>query len=491
MEFSLVMSLIGLTLLLAKLAEELTLKAGLPYLLGPLTLGAFLSVVPAFKEEYEFAPILFTIGLNFTAFLMGTEDLGFTIKNVDRGRFKEALKLFLSPFLVSLCVLSPFMDPNYSILISAIFAMPSTIRINSLLKHIELDGFEEFLTIAEIAEIIATVLLYSLLVIERKFFILTLFFILLILRYGEELFKRFFEYEEKFLARELPLSFIIAMILVLGYASEQAGLNSALVSLIMGIVASEYLIERPWLKSKLRTINHSFFEPLFFVGSAALINPFSLDMRLTAILILDNFLLSAVKAYVVKRMTGWSWRTSFLTTVKGGIDTAILASQYRIGKLPSELYSGSIATVLLNTFVIGSLAIKKEKKSKSLPKFCDLELERAAVDLSVTLREVLEMMKNGRDTVVVVDVSNWPIGYVTINDVLRFDKEELDNVRVYEVYRDGIPVFDCEDNIGKVLAVEEEIEEYPLVAVVKRNLGYVGSVQTTKVFKKLIELGAK
>ena len=491
MNFSMLTSLIGLTLLLAKLAEELALKIGLPHLLGPLTLGLFASFFPTFKEEYKFAPLLFTVGLNFTAFLMGTEDLGVALRDLERDLLARASLLFAIPFLTSLAVLIPILDLKNAFLLSAIFAMPSTIRISSLLKHVELEGFEEFLTVAGLAEIMATVLIYSLLVVELKFLAFTSILVIIGLRYGEKLFRRFFEYEEMFLARELPLSFIIALILLLGYASEVAGLNSAVVSLIMGIIASEYLMERPWLKSKLKAINHSFFEPLFFVGSGALINPFSITLRLTPILVLDSFVVTLIKALLVRRMTNWNWRTSLITTAKGGIDTALLASQYKIGKFPPSLYSESILTILLNTFVIGSLAVKRKGKGKTLPKFCDMELERVAVDLSQTLDEVLELMRDGREAVAVIDASNWPIGYVTITDLLGLSESDLKRLRVYEVYREGLPVFECEDSIGKVISVEEEIEEYPLIAVVKDNFGYYGSVPSAKVLKRLAELGAK
>ncbi|ALU12638.1 hypothetical protein EYM_05985 [Ignicoccus islandicus DSM 13165] len=476
---------------MAKLAEELALKIGLPHLLGPLVLGILMSFFPAFREEYKFAPLLFTVGLNFTAFLMGTEDLGLSLRNVNRGYLLRGLVLFFAPFLASLALLASAIDFKDALLLSVIFAMPSTIRISSLLKHVELEGFEDFLIIDEIAEVIAILSLYLFIVFDVKVLALTVFLAVASVIYGEKFFKRFFEYEEKFLAKEFPLSFMIALILLVGYASESIGLNSAVVSLMMGLVASEYLIERPWLKSKLKAVNHSFFEPLFFVGSSVLVNPFAILSRVAPILIVANFSVVLIKAVIVRLITGWNWRTSLLTTVKGGIDTALLASQFKIGKLSQELYSASIATVLLNTLSIGSLAIKKKRKPQSLPKFCDLELERVAVDLSQTLWEAFEILKDGREAVVVIDASNWPIGYVELKDVIGLSESELKKLRVYEVYHEGVPVFDCNDSIGKVIAVEEEIEEYPLVAVVKGDFGYYGSVSSTKVLKKLAELGAK
>lgn len=481
-----IISMIGLTLLLAKAAEELTLKLGLPSLLGPLSLGLLGSQLTQLKEEYRYAPLLFVVGLNFTAFLLGSEELGKLIREVKGRHVIKGTIFFLVPFAISFALLQTSLDFKSSILLATIFSMPSTLRAYTLLKHVELENFEEVLTILSVSEITAVTIIFLLSLKNVLMLIIVSIGLIITIRYGTVVFRKVLEAEEQFLAKELPLTLIISMVLTLGYASESFGLNSAVVSLLLGVLASEYLAERPWLTSKLKTINHSLFEPLFFVGSGALVNFATVTYPTLLLLITTNFIVALVKTMMIKWWSGWRWRYSALTSVKGGIDTALLASQYKVNGISLDLYSSSITVVTLNTLTFGSLAVTRKRGRKVALRFCDLKLVRAAVELSEPLTSALKMFEEGIEAVVVVDAANWPVGYLSAADVLHL-KDKADKVRVYEVYREGVPVFDCEDRLTKAMVLEEEIDEYPVIAVVKGSFGYFGSVQTRAVLKKLAE----
>ena len=486
MEAAKIISLIGITLLVAKVAEEVVLKIGFPSLLGPLGVGLMMSKLTIIKEEYNYAPLLFVAGLNFTAFLLGSEELGSLLRDVRGEHVYKGFVAFFVPFFVAYASLEQGLSSSEALLLSATFAMPSTLRIYSILRHVELENFEEILIISSVSEIIGITLILLMAVENYVELVIIFVSILILLKYGRKAFRKLLEAEEAFLAREFPLAVLISAILSLGYASEVLGFNSAATSLFLGIISSEYLVERPWILNKLKTINHSLFEPLFFVGSGALVQFNLIDLRTFLILAVANFVVIMIRSAMVKRWSGWRWRHSLLATVKGGIDTALMASQYKIHKLTTDTYSSAITIITLNTFLLGSLAIVKKTKRGAFT-FCDFELIRAAVELSEPLEDALKIFESGIDAVVVVDLSNWPVGYLLAADVVGLKEEDLKKMKVYEVYREGVPVFRCEDKVSRVITLDEEIEKYPVVAVVKEGIGYFGSVYTSAVLKKLAE----
>ncbi len=470
---------IGVLLLIAKFAEDLTLKAGLPELVGPLAAGILLSQTPL-KVEYKFFPFLFAAGLNFVAFLLGAEELGSKVEEVSKATVVKGTIIFSLTFLVSFAILLTALDVRTSALLASTMAMTSTTRIYSLLKHTGLVGYEEVLIASSVSEVLG-MLVAQFSVNPNPLNIAVLIFVtILIVTVGEKVFRKVFELEENFAARDLPLSMILAMVISVSYFAQLFGVNSAIMALILGIMASEYLNERPWIKKRIRVITHSFFEPLFLIG-AGLTVTFNFSSNLLALIIMTNFIAALTKVMVGVNF-GWEKRVALATAIKGGVDSAILMAAWKRGMLNNNVFSTAIITITLNTFLLAS--IFKGKKRVGYMKVCDMELDRAVVDLSEPLDTVVRMLKE-RPAVVVVDVLNWPIGYITAMEIIDVPKEDLKRLRAVDVYHEGVPVMRCNDPVNKIILLHEELEESPVVAVVKEGIGYIGSLYPTRVIKVL------
>lgn len=470
---------IGVLLLIAKFAEDLTLKAGLPGLVGPLAAGILLSQTPL-KAEYKFSPFLFVVGLNFVSFLLGAEELGSRVEEVSRSTIIKGTIIFSLTFLVSFAILFLALDARTSALIASTMAMTSTTRIYSLLKHTGLVGYEDVLVVSSVSEVLG-MLIAQFSVNPNLLNIVILFIIIVtVITIGEKIFRKVFEIEENFAARELPLSMILAMVISVSYFAQVFGVNSAIMALILGILASEYLNERPWIKKRITIITHSFFEPLFLIG-AGLSVTFNFSPHILALIIIANFVAALVKVLIGMNF-GWEKRVALATAIKGGVDSAILTAAWERGLLSTKAFSAALITITLNTFVLALLF--RGRRRRGYMKVCDLELDRAVVDLSEPLSTVVKMLKE-RPAVVVVDALNWPIGYITAMELIDIPREELEKLRAVDVYHEGVPVMRCEDPVNKIILLHEELEESPVVAVVKEGIGYIGSLYPTRVIKVL------
>ena len=474
---------IGLTLFLAKLAEELILRLGVPGLIGPLIVGMFLSNTPL-KSEYSFSPFLFLVGLSFATFLLGAGELAFRVTEVDKTKLIKGVILFIVPFVVALLMLIPFIDWRYAFLLSAAMAMTSTPRIYGILSHAGLvHEAGELLIASSVTELTGLIAIQYFTTYNIVSIVAIIIFLIIFIKVGKRLIRLILKIEEDFIARELPLSLLISTTVAISYIAEVFGLNNAVMSLLLGVVAGEYLAERPWIKRKYAIITHSFFEPLFFVGAGMNVS-IVLAFHVLVIIIATNFVVALVKVITGNKL-GWSTKLSLATNLKGGIDSAVLASAWRRGVLPLDLYSSAILTITLNTLILSIMY--RNKIVKRGIKVCELQLDRAALDPSDPLTIAYEMLRN-REAVVVVDIDNWPIGYVTAADLLKVPFEELDKWRVIDVYREGIPVIHCEEPLYKILFLFEEEEADPVIAVVKEHIGYVGSIYPLQAFRALREL---
>ncbi len=468
---------VGLTLFLAKLAEELVLRYGLPGLLGPLSVGILLSHTPL-KNEYYFSPFLFLVGMSFTSFLLGAGELAYKLLEVDRKDFLKGVVLFAVPFVVATAILYPFVGPRTAALIGSTMAMSSTPRLYGVLSHVGLlHEAGDALIASSVSEVAGLIVVQYLTTYNILTIVAILILIVFFVEFGKRLFRRLMKLEEDFTAKELPLSLLISITISVSYLSELLGFNNAVMSLLLGVLAAEYLAERPWIRKRYAIITHSFFEPLFFVG-AGLSVTFNIDPKVMSMVVLANFATVVTKLLLGKAFK-WKNKVALASAIKGGIDSALLASAWRRGVLPSDLFSAAILTITLNTFVLASFF--RGKKRGGYVRACDLELDRAALDPSEPLSVAYEMLKT-REAVVVVDVNNWPIGYLTATDLLRVPFEELDQWRVIDVYREGVPVIYCDEPINKILSVMEE-DVGPVIAVVKEHIGYVGSLYPVQVLK--------
>ncbi len=474
---------VGLLLFLAKIAEEVVLRLGLPGLLGPLTVGMLLSLTPL-RSEYYFSPFLFLVGLSFTSFLLGAEELGTKLMEAGKKAIVRGLILFSVPFTITYLMLNMFMSWRLAALLAGTMAMTSTTRIYSLLRHSGLsEKAEEVLVASSVAEMAGLLVVQYATVTSVLPLIATFITMVAIIKFGEKAFSKIVELEENFSAKELPLALLISLTISISYLAEVLGANSAIAAMLLGVLASEYLMERPWIKKRYSVVTHSFFEPLFFVGTG-LATKLILSPKWLIVVGLATVASGAAKV-LIGILFGWEPLVAMATAVKGGVDSALLAAAWRKGIIPRDLFSTAIIMITINTFVLASNY--RGSPAKGYKKVCELELDRAAVDLSEPLSVVAEMLKD-RPAVVVVDALNWPIGYVTSADLLDFKKEELDKHVVFEVYHEGVPVFRCEDSVNKIIAMHEEIEESPVIAVVKEHVGYVGSLYVNKLLRLIREL---
>ncbi len=462
---------IGLLLFISKAAEELVLRLGLPGLLGPLTAGLLLSLTPL-KNEYYFSPFLFLVGLSFTSFLLGAEELGSKLTEVGTKAIIRGTILFIIPFTISYAILLYFMNWRLALLLAGTIAMTSTTRIYSLLRHSGWEEkVEEVLVASSVAEMLGLLTVQYATVTNFIPLIATALTMILIIKFGETFFRKLVEWEENFFAKELPLALLISMTISVSYLAEYLGANSAIAALLLGVLASEYLNERPWIKKRYKVITHSFFEPLFFLGTGLATN-LILSQKWLLIILIPTVVTIGIKL-ILGKLFGWDLLISLATAVKGGVDSTLLAEAWRRGIIPNDLFSTAILLITMNTYILASKY--RGNPSRGYKKVCELKLDRASVELSEPLNKLVPLLKD-RPAVVVVDALNWPIGFVTSADLLDFPKEELSKHTVFEVYHEGVPTFRCNDSVNKIIAMHEELEESPVIAVVDEYLGYIGSL---------------
>ncbi len=446
---------------LAKLAEDLSVRFGMPSFLGPMLLGVIVGKSLPLGDFYFLA----SLGAVFLIFFAGVEEVG-EVK-VDRRILFNGLLMFIVPFLSILAVLG---INDKSLQVATILSMVGAGVLVKLLLEMRIGKEGSTVLMSSIVAEAIGLLTFSYLEKGIVNLILGSALVIVILKVGERTFKYFMEREEMMFAKEFPLALVFSMLVIISMVSEAFGIASVLSALLLGMLTSDYLIERPWLLRKLKTVNEFFFEPFFFftVGSGMVLS-FTPTIVILALVALAS-------RFIVSYLLFKDKKLALATLAKGGADSSLLLK----ANLSGELYTSTLSVIMLGAAIPSILSGKVRIKEAYV---CQLPLDTAYVKLNDKLRRAYELLKIGRDGVVVVDDELRPVGFISPSHLLGIKEELMDELEVWEAYQHGVPVIKCYMSVRKLSEIKDELLHYPVIAVVEDEK-FRGAIQ----FRDLINI---
>ncbi len=497
--------LLGVTLIVSKLGEDLARRVGLPSFIGALIGGVllgscFTGVID--PSSTPFLTLLVTLGINFLLFLAGAEELSIVLdRRVDWRLVCEALLVFSVPTILTMVSLRFIAGiPCYHALsigvVMGIIGVGPAVK--ALMERGELGTWwgARVVTIGLLSEILGVLVFNA----SREkpaeilFGVISILPFLLALNYlGKTSLLSLLHYVERFSwAGEAPFALIIALILTTGCIAEAIGFNAAIVSLLLGVFASSYLRERPEHLEKLRAFTYGFMEPLFFAGIGMKVSIIDGDTLALALLITVSAGLS--KLLVAKIAIRESISKSLIMLYKGGIDAALLASMLSAenNALSSGVYSASVLAILMMTLIP---AVKNRCPIPHPPRhnlsfwgtrITHFKLHPAQVECNESLKKAAILLSEYPSIVVVRD--GRPLGCLTQSDLIHVDPALMTKIRVasLEPYK-PIPIVPSTASILETVRRMHEVES-PAAAVVNSDGKLVGVVYARDVLMELSKM---
>ncbi len=303
--------------------------------------------------------------------------------------------------------------------------------------------------------------------------------------------------------REVVFAFIIAIILILGFAGQLTGFSSAMVALFLGFFMQPFLSARPVLGEKLRAFTYGFFEPLFFAGLGLYFVKISISLLpLTAVIFASSLGLAAATGALTSKAFGVNpLRNAFGTAMKGGVDSALLLTALTVSSgavlINSTTYSSAALGIVLVSLVaplffrlrasVVEQAPAQGQKlivKQHLENLTALEIANAeptiAVEARQSLREAIaRCVELGARGAVVLNERGLPVATFLLHDTLSLTKREISRLKVNEMalaevvtvskgeaalrlaqlFREtGMPVIAVTDDDGKLLGTIMERE---------------------------------
>ncbi len=496
--------LLGITLIVSKLGEDLARRVGLPGFIGALISGVLLG--PCFMGVIDpstpFMAFLIALGINFLLFLAGAEELSIVLdRRVGWRLVCEAVLVFSVPTILTMLSLRFIAGvPYYQALsigvVMGIIGVGPVVK--ALMERGELGTWwgARVVAIGLLSEILGVLLFNA----SREkpaeilFGVISILPFLLALNYlGRTVLPSLLHYVERFSwAGEAPFAVIIALILTTGCIAEAIGFNAAIVSLVLGVFASNYLRERPEHLEKLRAFTYGFMEPLFFAGIGMRVSVISGNTLALALLITVSAGLS--KLLIAKIAMRESISKSLIMLYKGGIDAALLASMLSTENsvLSGGVYSASVLAMLMMTLIP---AIKNRCPFPHPPKhnlsfwgtrITHFKLHPAQVECNESLRKAAILLSEYPSIVVVRD--GRPLGCLTQSDLIHVDPSLMTEIRVanLEPYK-PIPIVPSTASILEAVRRMHEIES-PAAAVVNSDGKLVGVVYARDILMELSKM---
>ncbi len=491
---------VGLTLMLAKLLEDLVGRAGLPGFIGAILAGLILG--PAglglINRKYvESMGLLLVVGVDFLLFLAGAEELskmkrGFTAKEV---AISIAIILLTSASVaLTAHYASPSLPWRTSLAYGVVMGIVSLGPLARALIDAGLVTTPAGLTLtrigllAEVTGILAFNTLFSKNVIVSA--VTTTLFFLLIYLFGRRLLTRLLYLVEDYVSsREAPFAVIIALVFMASYLAELLGFNAAVTALLLGLFASSYLEERPAYMERLRAFTYGFLEPLFFAG-IGLKMP---RIDLTSLYITGIVTVSASAPKLLVAAAAGLMPLGVGLLAKGGIDAALLLSLYEersVHRLPATLYTGGILSMLVMTLAmaLGLRGFIRHKPRAPEPwrmRVGELKLGYdvvRATDNLLTVSMILGVSDS--NAVVVIDDEGRPIGYITAADLIYVAPSDMKKMKAIDVMRENVVVLRTSDRISELL--REHVANEPIIAVVDEQGRIVGTLNPKRVIRLLL-----
>ncbi len=484
--------MVGALLFASKIGEEAAERLGYPGFLGSILVGLILSgavlniVTP---RELESALLLFIIGINFTLFLAGVEELS----NPDllKPRPKELIVSLLLLAIPTLAV-AVFAYEAWHLTPEASYALGVSMAIVSagplakiLLARGRMGDREASLMriglLAEVGGLIAFNTLVQGFTLVKL--VETIIFVIAVYAIGRRYLDNLFILVERHMhVKEAPFAIIVSLVTMTGYLAEMLGFNAAVTALLLGVFSSEYMEIRPFYLERIKAFTYGFLEPLFFIGIGIYAVRPSLGDLTYALAILA--LASAPKLAIARRL-GIEMRDSLVLLAKGGVDAALLLSLLDTGLIDSRVFTASLIALLASTIISSSFQRIQAREPDILRRrLKDIDLDMDIVEDSESA-EYTARLVSSKGAVVVVDRFMRPIGYVTAEDFVGISPEMLSRIPTKYYMRSEVPIVSEETTLAEIIGNPSLVHE-PILAVVNRNGEVVGTITPKKLLSLLV-----
>ncbi len=495
--------LLGLTLLTAKMGEDLAKRSGIPSFIGAVVAGillgpAALDIVN--PEELVYIKLFILLGIDFLLFIAGAEELAEALsKKPSLKTVGFSILLMVLPLIVT-SVFVHMITENMPLAI-AIGIIMGIVSVGPMVKtlmeigELKTSTGAKLVTLGLLAETIGIIAFNavgeSVWEMARAVFMTTVF--LIILYYiGKRLFPAILHVVERASwAGEASFAVIIALILTTGYLAEILGFNAAVVSLILGVFAASYLRERPDHMEKLKAFTYGFFEPLFFAGIGLYMSKINLLSLMVAGVLVALLMFS--KILVVKLYDrGMNLKYAFLILSKGGIDAALLASileSKKLGEMPPEIYTASVVTIIVLAIISalpfrGASRVETGKNASFWGQpVKNLSYLPIYVDIGDTIKKASSLLSEYPSIIIVKE--GEPIGYLTQSDLLYIDPELASKLRiaVLEPFK-PVPIVSENESLYRAMIKLYETESN-VIAVVDKNGKIKGALYARQILEAL------
>ncbi len=495
--------LLGLTLLMAKMGEDLAKRIGIPSFIGAIIAGiilgpAVLNIVN--PEELVYIKLFIKLGIDFLLFIAGAEELSEALsKKPSKKTIAFSILLILLPLIVT-AVFVDMLTGNTPLAI-AIGIIMGIVSVGPMIKTlIEIGELKtstgvKLVTIGLLAETLGIIAFNA---VGGNFWemaravVVTTIFLVLLYYIGKRLFPTILHVVERASwAGEASFAVIIALILTTGYLAEILGFNAAVVSLILGVFASSYLRERPDHMEKLKAFTYGFFEPLFFAGIGLYMSKISISSLVVAGALVALLIFS--KIIVVKLYDREiELRYAFLILSKGGIDAALLASildSRKLGEMPPEIYTASVITIIALAVMSaipfrGASRVETGKNASFWGQpVKNLSYLPIYVDIGDTIKKASSLLSEYPSIIVVK--GGEPVGYLTQSDLLYIDPELASKLRiaVLEPFK-PVPIVTENESLYRAMIKLYETESN-VIAVVDKNGRIKGALYARQILEAL------
>ncbi len=485
--------LVGALLFASKLGEETAERLGLPGFAGSIIVGLLLSnavlglVSPS---DLEPALLLFIIGINFTLFLAGIEEL--SNPNLLRPRSDEAaitgVMLASSALVVALFSLYAWnLGIQESLAIGVTMALVSAGPLMKILLSRGMIGEREarLLRIGLMNEVSGLVLFNSLIQgFSAKTLAETVIFVALVYIIGRKYLDKILLFIERHMhVKEAPFAIVVALVTMTGYIAEMIGFNAAVTALLMGVFLSEYMGKRALYLERVRAFTYGFLEPLFFIGIGIYaVRPDAVSILYSAVILL----LASAPKILVTRYAGFTVREGLVTLAKGGVDAALLLALLQAHLISEKVYTPLLLALIMST-ILSSMAyrVKSRKPDILRLRLADLKLDINIIDENESMAYAAKLVAD-KGAAVVVDRFMRPQGYIVAEDFVEIDPDMLANVPVRMYMRREVPVVKADTTVAEIIGDPTLIRD-PIIAVVDHKGEIIGTITPRKLLELIVK----
>ncbi len=518
---------IGVLLVFAKLAEEAFRRLNLVPFVGAIIVGIVLGPgVLGFVSAIPTITLFLSLGINFLLFISGAEEINI-------GRMREAFgvktlagviaQYSLRVVVVSLAAYLLFHSYLQALVAGSIIGMSSAGPLARLLMDTGLTRSDEgsaIFTEVVLIEISAVILFAFLYDLAGKPITpisagsvaaeLTLTVAVTVL-FGRYLLPKILEKVESHIqSREAVFAVMVAAVLILGFAGQVVGFNSAIVALFLGIFLRRFFQSRPVVSEKLQAFTYGFFEPLFFAGLGLYFVRVTLQLVPATLTVFAVGLgSSTLLGLALSKLYGVDpVRNAFGVSVKGGVDSALLVTALTasIGvKLITHFEYSAVALGIALTALAAPLLFRlrtpiirvnrpsgeKRILRKHLENLTAKEVAQTLPTVSARVDEPLrDAARRCWDLdargAVVVDQDNRPVATLILRDTISMSETELDTLKVNEAPL-AQAVIVPEDEPALRLAALFRESGVPIIAVVDSEGKLSGTVLEREILRRILK----